>query len=230
MVDITKREIESNGFCQIIRGTTWTWKQQTDSLLDQVWTNCGEFTVRHFNDARSVSDHNVVGVVLSTKKMKMAGKNIRRRSWKDFNEKRCVDKFKNMDWSDILSEGNVDVANSLFEEIFLSIIESEAPMRTIQVRSHYARWLSVQTKDLIKQRDLAWMTARQSGLDSDWQEYRHVRNCATNHQRKDKASYLRQKYDRIEETHDTGKLFSYSGLLLSEENTGCQDVSPQSKL
>ena len=39
MVQQTKDELETLGFCQMIRGFTRTWPGQPNSLVDQLWTN-----------------------------------------------------------------------------------------------------------------------------------------------------------------------------------------------
>ena len=74
--------IETAGFVQLICGHTRSWRNQADSLLDQVWSNCQTRTVRHFNVTRGDSDHNVVGVEVATRDLKIGGHNITSRSWK----------------------------------------------------------------------------------------------------------------------------------------------------
>ena len=37
MVTRTKDEIETRGFIQVIRGHTWSWRNQQDSMVDQCW-------------------------------------------------------------------------------------------------------------------------------------------------------------------------------------------------
>ena len=135
MVDQTQVEIEMSGFCQLISTATRAWKQQTDSLVDQVWVNCGELVISHFNSIRSMSDHNVVGLTVSTRKIKMGVQNNRRRIWKHFNIERCTNKFRDMDWSPIYDQSDPNVAASLLDEKILSIIDSEAPFKTLQYRT-----------------------------------------------------------------------------------------------
>ena len=67
MVRQVQEEIETLGFIQMITGHTRRWRAQADSLIDQVWSNCHQRTVRHFNFERGDSDHNVIGLVVSTK-------------------------------------------------------------------------------------------------------------------------------------------------------------------
>ena len=90
----------------------------------------------------SDSDHNVIGVEVSTKDVKIGGTNVFKRYWKNFVEKHCIDKFNNEDWTGILREMNIDVANATLEEKIVKIMETEAPMSVIQLRTHYNNWIS----------------------------------------------------------------------------------------
>ena len=67
------------------------------------------------------------------------------KKWKKFDKIRCLKKFNDTDWSSIMSETNVELANSLLEEKIRLIIDSEAPMSTVQLRTRYNRWISDNT-------------------------------------------------------------------------------------
>ena len=60
---------------------------------------------------------------------------------------------------------NVDVANSTLEERIKSIIHTEAPMRTVQSRTKYNRFISDSTKIAMAARDNARNTARATGQE-----------------------------------------------------------------
>ena len=46
LVEVVQDNIENEGFVQIVAGHTRTWRQQADSLLDQVWTNCANRIIK----------------------------------------------------------------------------------------------------------------------------------------------------------------------------------------
>ena len=78
----------------IYLGTQWRqWRQQADSLLDHMWSNCPERMVRTINDSRGSSDHNVIGLEVALKDIKSGGNNVVKRTWKNFREKECVKEF-----------------------------------------------------------------------------------------------------------------------------------------
>ena len=116
MVDKMKESIESGGFQQLIVGYTRSWRNQVDSLLDQVWSNCTQRTVNTLNKSRASSDHNVLGLTVALKDIKGVGQNTVKRVWKDFNLVRCLDKFRRMNWNEVLELQDVNLANSLLEE------------------------------------------------------------------------------------------------------------------
>ena len=60
MVEDTKNKIETLGFAQYVRGPTRFWKDTTQSLLDQVWTNNSNIIIHCKNLTRPVADHNIV--------------------------------------------------------------------------------------------------------------------------------------------------------------------------
>ena len=82
MVEEVKDHIETSGFLQIVQGYTRTWRSQADSCLDHVWTNCPDRTVNTINEKRSSSDHNVIGVTVSGKQLRIKENNIVKRVWK----------------------------------------------------------------------------------------------------------------------------------------------------
>ena len=82
---MVKEGIETCGFQKLIEKHTRTWRHQVDSLLDQVWYNCTQRTVKIMNLTRGASDHNVVGITVCLKDIKCGGQNIVKRVWKDFN-------------------------------------------------------------------------------------------------------------------------------------------------
>ena len=48
MVKLVQDEIEILGFTQLIKGYTRRWRSQSDSLLDQIWSNCCHRTSQTF--------------------------------------------------------------------------------------------------------------------------------------------------------------------------------------
>ena len=221
MVDLIQNEIESSGFVQLIASITRRWRHQADSILDQVWSNCNHRIIRHFNYSRGDSDHNVVGVVVSTRDIKVGGYNVTKRTWKNFKKERFIEKFKNENWTEILNENNVDVANTLLEEKIVKILESEAPMKTTQMRVKYNNWITNETKMEMENRDAARILAKETDKDEDWASFREKRNLCTKLQRHDRTNYYKELFEKMEDENDAKQLFRTTKKLL-----GNTTVSP----
>ena len=208
MVERTQNEIETEEFVQMVTGFTRQWCHQADSLLDHCWVNCEQRVLKIYNVVRGNSDHNVVGLDVSVWDIKLGEQNTRRRSWKYFDRTRCLQTFTNTDWSDILTQTNVDVAASRLEERITDIMETEAPMKTVQMRTRYLKWISDNTKAEIIRRDITRDIAKVTDSELDWACYRSLRNSCTKLQRKDRAEFLSKTFSRLEKEKDGAKIYS----------------------
>ena len=70
-----------------------------------------------------------------------------------YSQQHCLQKLADTDWSTVTDELNVDVANSHLEELILATLNSEAPMKTVQMRTNYCKWLTQSTKDCMTECD-----------------------------------------------------------------------------
>ena len=115
MTDITKNEIETEGFSQIVEGYTRSWVGQANSLIDQCWSNCGNRIISCRNIVRGASDHNLIELVIRTKGVNSAPKEAMRRQRKNFILSDYVNRVKNIDWSNLYDTEDLDIANDIFE-------------------------------------------------------------------------------------------------------------------
>ena len=223
MVDETKNVIETSGFLQLVTNFTRSWRNQADSCLDQVWTNCPDRTVKVLNIARGASDHNVVGIHVAAQDIKTGGTNMVKRLWKQFDSAECIRRFRCIDWREVMNETNVNIAASKLEDTICTIMDELAPMKTVQSRTNFNNWLSEDTKNEMKLRDTARKIAKETNLDTDWDNFKKRRNNCTDRQRKDKNVYLREIYSKMETEHDSSRLFATTKHLM-----GWKQPSPPS--
>ena len=93
-------------------------------------------------------------------------------------------------------------------ETNLNLILSDiAPIVKVQPCSKYRKWVSNSTKELMKSRDQARMTAKQSGTEVDWNLYRKLRNTVTSQVRKDRKTHYQDKYNQCEQENDISQLY-----------------------
>ena len=93
--------METEGFHQLVKGNTRTWRGQQDSLLDHVWSNRSEMVLSTTNIRRGASDHNETGVSIRLKGKE--GDILERytRKRKDFNLVRYREKLKSCHWEEL---------------------------------------------------------------------------------------------------------------------------------
>ena len=179
MIELAKDIIETGGFKQLITGFTRQAPHQDDSLIDHIWTNCAQKSIRHFNEVRDPSDHNVIGCDISIKDLQIGGQNILKRAWTNFDKVRFIEKMKQVNWSLVMAATNVDIANSTFEEIVCHSLHTGAPMGIVQSRTQYNSWITDETKVVMLERDKARLKARVTDDGIDWNDYRRLRNDCT---------------------------------------------------
>ena len=100
-------------------------------------------------------------------------------------------------WFDVYSSGDVNVAVSLLTTKLSSALDKYAPIKTIQVRSRYAPWLSERTKEIMVERDLAQQAAKTLNDADLWRNYRNLRNTAVRCMRGDSIHRDRMKRLRL---------------------------------
>ena len=88
---------------------------------------------------------------------------------------------------------NPNQAAEILTRKLSEILDTMAPVRTIQIRTKYAPWLSDNTKELLKLRNNAQAKANQSRNQDDWRAYKNLRNTATARMRTEKKNWEYKK-------------------------------------
>ena len=82
MIQDTKDLIETQGFCQMVKGMTRHWPGQPSSLVDHLWTNNPDSIMSIANKPRTSSDHNHLAAVIRAKDREEQKHEITRRDRK----------------------------------------------------------------------------------------------------------------------------------------------------
>ena len=184
-----------HGVSQLVKVATRVWPGLADSGLDHIYSNrpekCSDITA----ELTGRSDHKLLKFTRFTKSLNRKVKYVRKRSFKNFDPKQFIEAVRNISWFDIYMCQDPSTATELLTKKLTDLLDSMAPIRTIQVRSKYAAWLSEQTKALLKQRDSAQVVAASSGSQDDWRNYKNLRNSATARMRREKKAWEMQKLD-----------------------------------
>ena len=130
------------------------------------------------------------------------------------------DRISKVDWSGMYELSDINLANSFFEDRILQILNSVAPMKVSQVRKNFKSWISKDSRDLMKLRDLARSKAQLSKLHSDWTDYKILRNKCAAQCKSDKKSHFKNLYEKCDNEKDVRSLFRITKSQLGWKSSG----------
>ena len=168
------------------------------SCIDHVYVNyqsrCSEISVITFGN----SDHDLIGYVRYAKDPPSPARTIRKRSYKNFNEKDFLNHLRQIDWSAVFYCQDVDVAVETFTRMFKFVLDEHAPWVLYQIRKKFSPWVTEETIKLIKERNQAKLQASdlsKRGIDSSetWKKYKTLRNRVNNKLKYEELTYKQQK-------------------------------------
>ena len=70
-----------------------------------------------------------------------------KRSFKNFNPEEFISEIRKIIWLDVYLCENVNQAVELMSNKITNILDIMAPIKTVQVRTNYAPWLSEETRN-----------------------------------------------------------------------------------
>ena len=122
----------------------------------------------------------LIHAVRYSRSIKSTPRYVRKRSYKNFKSEDFISAVKQLSWLDLYLCEDVNVAVRLLSDKLTFILDTMAPMRTIQVRKKYAPWLSKTTLELMKERDKLQKIAVETKDRDDWTKFKHARNKINN--------------------------------------------------
>ena len=235
LVDIMMERIYPHGVLQCVKGTTHSWPGQTPSGLDHVYSNVPEKLSQIQVKVCGSSDHRLI---LTTRYAKNIRENIKyclKRSYKNFDEKVFMEEVSKIRWWQVYESNDVDVAVDIFTKKLTDILDKMAPVKKFQIRTKYAAWVSDETKERIRARDIAQQNATRSNSPEDWQIYKKLRNKVTAQLKTEKLEWQKSKLEGSDHGNDSGKLWknilgwlgwTSAGSPTKLLSQGCLETSP----
>ena len=181
MVQDTKDQIETQGFCQMIKNVTRSWPGQPSSLVDHLWTNSPGSIISTMNVVRAASDHNHISATIRTKDRTEYAHEITIRDRKNMSLNEYRDKLKSLDWTEFYSSEDINKFNDFFVTKVGGILDMLAPLKNHQMRSNHKNWINPEIKTEMEARNASRELARRSGSAAHWADYKKRRNlCSKN--------------------------------------------------
>ena len=164
--------IMSLGLTQLVSEPTRVTKDST-TLIDHIYTN-NEENIQHVSVKKNcLSDH--FAVFCSRKAHSEIGKFIKHqtityRSFKTFDESRFLTDLSLVPWKIIQAFDNIDDIVSVWNTLFLEILNKHAPIKRHRVKKQYQPdWLTSEILDCMKERD-------KYKLNGNIETYKIIRN------------------------------------------------------
>ena len=206
------------GVSQLVKTATRTWPGQTDSGLDHIYTDKPEKLSDVQTEFMGGSDHRLLKIVRFSKSLKRSARYVRKRCFKNFNKEDFLQAVRQLTWYDLYMCQDVNQASQILTSKLGKILDAMAPIRTIQIHTRYASWLSDNTKKLLKERNDAQKLASVTKDPDDWRLYKHLRNSATAKMRLEKKNWETSKLSSTD--HDCGTLWKNVKSFLGWNNSG----------
>ena len=188
-------QIFPHGVSQHVQGPTRHFPGQVSTGLDHYYTNrpdkISDVKTQHCGG----SDHMLVFAVRYAKSIKSSPSYIRKRCYKNFCPDQFVAAIQQVSWLDIYLSSDVNNAVRLLSDKITFILDTMAPIRTIQIRKKFAPWLSQVTLNMMKERDQLQKIAAQSQSSEDWKKFKSLRNKVNNRLRSEERDWQRVKLD-----------------------------------
>ena len=197
-----------NNMDQLVNGVTRAQynavTQRTHlSCLDHIYTNVSHKCSLPQIDSFGDSDHDLIGFVRFSKPSIEVSRTIRQRSYKMFEKEQFLSDLAEIDWSDVLCCPDVETATEIFTNKFRAILDYHAPWIVFQKRKWHKPWISEQTINLMKERDMLKRVAinlsqQNCSLEPSqeeinaWNQFKSLRNKINNLKKNEVYKYKKQ--------------------------------------
>ena len=104
---------------------------------------------------------------------------MKKRSYKNFDPVHFINEVRKIRWWTLYQTENVNSAVDIFSSKLNEILDLVAPIKTIQIRTHYSPWLSDETKTLMAERNNAQRIASRTQSTEDWIKFKYNSNFNT---------------------------------------------------
>ena len=163
--------------------------QLTSSIIDLFLTN----HPWDFSDSGvtkiGISGHCLVYAIRKICIPKSNPKTVTSRCFKHFIPDSFRTDLSMVPWFLIEQEHNPDIAWDIWQQMFLDIADSHAPLKKKRVKEISSPWITPELKRLMFQRDKLKKLASRFPTDGNWNFYKHMKNKVNYEIKNDKMNY-----------------------------------------
>ena len=198
----------TNNFTQMVDKVT---RVQFNSIRNETATSCIDHlycNAKHrISSVRVVtfgaSDHDAIAYTRFSKEPTPPARTIRKRSYKNFIEDDFIRDVSRLDFTDVYCSREVDGAADLLTAKLVDVLNFHAPWIVFQQRKHFSPWLSPETQQLMKERDMfkeqakamACTEGRAASTEQAelWIKYKKLRNIINNKKSQEEVNCKKAK-------------------------------------
>ena len=115
---------------------------RSSTTIDTIFSSNPENVIEHGCIHCSLSDHFMVYVIRKLNKRHHAAKKISIRSFKNLKEDEFNELLQEIDWGHIVYSENIDDNVQTWNNTFLSVLDTVAPIKHIRVREKSYPWIT----------------------------------------------------------------------------------------
>ena len=170
-----QRILENRHLYQLINEPTHI-KDNSQSCIDMIITNCINFVSKSGTLKPSLSDHSPVYACLKVKKEKQT--TYKRGMWilKDIDWENLNIHLKNLNWNPAFEQTNVSDMITKWTDIYLEAIKIYIPFKHVTIRSEDPKWMTNDIRKLMRKRNRQHSRAKKQNTQESWDKYKKLRN------------------------------------------------------
>jgi hypothetical protein len=209
------------GLKNLISGDT-CYKSEISSSIDVILTpNSNMFVNDCINVDVGISDfHNLVGCVFKAYAPKRIYKEIQFRSYRKFDENKFLCDLSQTNVSQNTENANIDEKFRSYNDIFLSVLDEHAPIKTRILRKPSPPFMNHELKSAIYKKCMLRNIFYKNKTDKNWEIYRTQRNLVTRIRRQSIRSYFVSKTDGVTNSRQFWKIMK---PFVSDKNSVSDD-------
>ena len=194
------------GVTQMVTGPTRAEKGVAVTGLDHLYSNKPTKLSEVRTEFTGMSDHKIILVRKFTRDLDRRERYTKKRVFKNFQPDRFQTMVSSMpEIAACLASTSADTAAFILNQGITRILDTMAPVRTIQTKKSYVPYLTTETKELQLEAKKAQIKAALSGEQEDWRLYRSIRNQKNRAVKNDELKWQQAKLSKINNPSDMWK-------------------------
>ncbi|CAB3995079.1 Hypothetical predicted protein [Paramuricea clavata] len=190
--------------------------EMSSSLIDIIRKSNVSLVENHGVALSHISDHDLIYASFKLKMSKLPPSYKCVRSYKNYKPDSFLADLQRIPWYDISIMDDANEMLDHFNERFLHVMETHAPVKTVRIKHRSCPFISTEIQELMQYRNNLLKTARSTKLATDWEMYRKLRKEVKSKLRDAEREYVRKG---LEHSHNTNSKWKIINCIHRKEST-----------